>query len=140
MSDIPKAAPLPELLPCPFCGSQAKLRLVGNEYFVTCTKSGVCYGFHDIYQRDRDGHRVHGYTYAQDAIDIWNRRAPAEGQLNWQRMTAEARALQARHLDKHEGDVYHAMQYLAVKFGSKEPWSLTQPLTVTGDGDQLIRN
>jgi hypothetical protein len=38
----------------------------------------------------------------------------------WKEMTDEARKIQMRHLDNHEGDVYHAMQYLIVKFGAKD--------------------
>lgn len=38
----------------------------------------------------------------------------------WLRMTDEAHKTQSRHLGKHEGDVYHAMQALASRFGAKD--------------------
>lgn len=65
------------LLPCPFCGSKAAMRITHGEYFVTCTRKGVCYGYHNPDQRDKDGHFMHGFMFAQDAIDMWNKRAHA---------------------------------------------------------------
>lgn len=60
----------------------------------------------------------------------------------WKRMTEEARRIQMRHFDKHEGDVYHAMQSLCVKFGSRRedtmiediPAITPQPVATAGDG------
>lgn len=59
----------------------------------------------------------------------------------WKRMTEEARRIQMRHFDKHEGDVYHAMQSLCVKFGSRRedtmiediPAITPQPVATAGD-------
>ena len=44
--------------------------------------------------------------------------AQTEAGDGWQRMTEAVRDLQRRHIDNHQGDVYHAMQSLAVKFGA----------------------
>lgn len=55
------------LLPCPFCGSRARLVRTKAEYFVQCTRLGTCYGKHSSLAHE-------GYTYEADAIEIWNRR------------------------------------------------------------------
>ena len=51
------------------------------------------------------------------------------GKAGWQRMTQEARAIQMRHVNKHDGDVYHAMQSLVIKHGFRSDVPLTQPIT-----------
>jgi hypothetical protein len=51
-----------------------------------------------------------------------------EGMAGWLAMSDEASKIQARHLGKHEGDVYHAMQYLRVKFGAPDSRPLTAAL------------
>lgn len=38
-------------------------------------------------------------------------------ELKWRNMTAHARTVQLRHLGEHDGDVYHAMQSVAVRNG-----------------------
>ena len=59
-----------ELKPCPFCGSPAKLICAG-EYWVTCTKLGVCYA-----STPKRGDN--GFTYKSDAISLWNTRSDTE--------------------------------------------------------------
>lgn len=55
-----------KLLPCPFCGSKAKMIKTGrNEYLVECTKIGNCYG-----KQNADL----GYTYESDSANLWNMR------------------------------------------------------------------
>src|SRR5690348_10138959 len=66
------------LLPCPFCGSPARMRLAHGEYFASCTRTGVCYGYHDAYRKDRNGHFVHGFIHLKDAADLWNKREKTE--------------------------------------------------------------
>lgn len=57
--------------------------------------------------------------------------AASGGEDGWQRMTAEARSIQMRHLDDHHGDVYHAMQSLVVKHGYRSTGPMTQPIDTT---------
>jgi Lar family restriction alleviation protein len=67
-----------ELLPCPFCGSSAKLvhertdeLFSRREYLVQCCSQGTCYG---RIPRTSES----GFTYEEDAIRTWNKRdAPA---------------------------------------------------------------
>ena len=54
--------------------------------------------------------------------------AASGGEDGWKRMTAEARAIQMRHLDDHQGDVYHAMQSLVVKHGYRSTEPMMQPI------------
>lgn len=66
-------------------------------------------------------------------------QAVGDGVDGWRRMTEEARRIQMRHLDKHEGDVYHAMQSLCVKFGKRREGQMIEnipsPAVATaGDG------
>lgn len=42
-------------------------------------------------------------------------------------MTNEVMRIGLRHLDSHQGDVYHIMQSLKVKFGAKWDGKLTEP-------------
>lgn len=42
-------------------------------------------------------------------------------------MTNEVMRIGLRHLDNHQGDVYHIMQSLKVKFGAKWDGKLTEP-------------
>lgn len=51
-----------------------------------------------------------------------------ENELGWKRLTDEMRKIQMRHLDNHQGDVYHAMQSLCVKFGYKDKGPMIVPL------------
>ncbi len=64
-----------ELKPCPFCGSEAKLVHVGNEYTkkrsteIKCTKFG-CFGMQKV------GAIRHDLVWTDDmAISKWNARA-----------------------------------------------------------------
>lgn len=55
------------------------------------------------------------YTFLRD-----HGPALVEALDGWQRMTEEARRIQHRHLDNHGGDVYHAVQSLASKYGCRD--------------------
>jgi Lar family restriction alleviation protein len=59
----PYAHPEPEILPCPFCGSDDVEVIDANGYAVRC---GTCYG--------RGGSAL----IAEEAIASWNRRAEAQ--------------------------------------------------------------
>lgn len=69
------------LAPCPFCGSAATLANPCGEWFVTCTRVGVCYAANDPEQRGRDGRRIHGFTLRDDAVKAWNTRYSTTGSL-----------------------------------------------------------
>lgn len=63
--------------------------------------------------------------YADEVDQLTARNAELEAEVArlqeaWAAMTEEARRIQHRHLDKHDGDVYHAMQSLASKFGFRD--------------------
>lgn len=49
-------------------------------------------------------------------------------EAGWQAMTQEAIRIQTRHLDNHQGDVYHAMQHLVTRFGKRRYGNLCEPL------------
>lgn len=59
-----------------------------------------------------------------------------DAEAKWKEMTDQARQIQHRHLDRHEGDVYHAMQSLASKFGHRWNAPLTEAIdaAIKGDG------
>lgn len=46
----------------------------------------------------------------------------------WINLTRHLRERQHRHLDQHEGDVYHLCQSLASKYGLEESGPLIEPL------------
>jgi hypothetical protein len=52
--------------------------------------------------------------------------APVQVDDGWLRMTRAARDIQARHLDNHQGDVYHAMQSLVAKYGAPRTGPMIQ--------------
>lgn len=61
------------LKPCPFCGSPAKMGMVGREYYVTCTKVGTCFGRPHVRPGDN------GYENREDAAKLWNTRPAQAG-------------------------------------------------------------
>jgi len=75
---------------------------------------------------------VHDAKYLNQAAAML--REHAEGVEEWQKMTEEARRIQARHLDHHDGDLYHAMQSLCVKFGYRDTAPLTAALSGREEG------
>lgn len=62
----------------------------------------------------------------------------------WEAMTKAAMDLKMRHVDNHQGDIYHALQSLIVKFG--KPWDgkLTEatqpaaPYKLTADDLEIV--
>lgn len=56
----------------------------------------------------------------------------------WQAMTNEARRMQARHLDCHEGDVYHAMQSLCAKFGSRNNSPMLEDIATANSAEGKV--
>lgn len=112
-----------ELLPCPHCGGKAGFRREhdpdGHLFLrIECNQCHAC----SAQKWSDDPCPI---TY-QEIRDTWNRRTPSAPPAapavsdGWQDMTAEAMRIQQRHLDNHDGDVYHAMQALIVRFG--KPW------------------
>lgn len=82
-----------KLLPCPFCGSEAVMHDKG-QFWVSCSYVGVCpVSLYDP--------RIHGCTYKEDAIRIWNRRAAHASEVK-QAMDAVPFG------DEDEADQYHA--------------------------------
>lgn len=54
-----------------------------------------------------------------------------ESSYGWKAMTKAAMDMKLRHVDNHQGDIYHALQTLIVQFGSPWDGKLTEPTTTT---------
>lgn len=60
-----------EILPCPFCGEAAEVYRINGEFNVACKSAGCYFG-------NTTRSAPFGYTYAKDAVDLWNRRTPIQ--------------------------------------------------------------
>lgn len=70
-----------ELLPCPFCGSQAAVGGTSFEsdgVYIYCTNDNCHVAMGENY--DRDGGDDHWYISEKEAIALWNKRVGREPQ------------------------------------------------------------
>lgn len=86
-------------------------------------------------------------SFWADGAQEMHRVTPLEAALTgkadgWDAMTKAVMDLKMRHVDDHQGDIYHALQSLIVKFG--KPWDgklteATQPAATGAVADAEIR-